>query len=386
MAHPLFITRRAALRRLTAGLGALALSACSLPTAPAQSTATTAPTNPASTATAIPAATETSAPIPTQTAEPTSATGGQPPVISKANLNGLSEQSFTVPVQPGHYIWLGPDVVLNGLPDPRPDLLLQAGPELHPIRLNPFGLGQPLPPLPLNGTEALAFAPDGSSVVIKDPTRTALFSLDGPIIRELPSPAEAYGASYSRDGRYLVITSAGHWEANVYDLAADPAAPPVVLTGFETAAPVYSVIVAPGGQVIAWHARARLVLQDVASGQMGAEVSYPDFINTYEFSPDGSKLALDVAGKLYIYSVPGLQELASLELAAGLSSLDWSPDGTLLAAAYNNGLQLWDSSTLEPLISLPGPNPYTGMAQFSPDGRYIATIHEDNLFGIWSTK
>lgn len=382
MKQPLRLSRRAALRRFSLGLGALALTACSLPTAQAQpATAQPPSVTPApATATSAPA-TETSAPVPSETAA-----GSQPPVISKANLSGLSEQSFGVPRQPEHYLWLSPAAQVLGLPEPRPDLLLQAGPYLDPILLNPFGLGQTLPPLPLNGTQPLAFAPDGTSVVIKDPTRTALFGLDGPILRELPAPADSYGANYSRDGRYLVIASASSLEASVYDLSADPSSPPVVLTGFEIAAPVYDVTIAPNGQWIGWHARATLRMQDVASGQMGAELNYTDFIGNIAYAPDSSKLALDVAGKLYIYALPGLQELASLDLAAGVFSLDWSPDGTLLAAAYSQGLEIWDGSTLEPLVSLPGPNPYTGMAQFSPDGRTIATVHENNVFGVWSVK
>lgn len=375
------------LRLLVSSILVISLAACIVPTAlpstptpPSTSTAVE-PTTAVPTQDITPEATATEA---AATVTPTVEQGGAP-VITRENLSGLSQQVIAVPEMVSNFLWPAADAPLPGAPDPRPDLLLQAGPVLHPILLDPIGLGQPLE-LPLNGTESLAFAPDATAMVIRDPSRTALYSLDGPIIRELPQPANLYGASFSSDGRYLVLTSADTWEANVYDLDADPASAPVTLTGFETAAPVYGVEAAPGGQLIAWHARATLHLQDLASGQMGAKLSYEDFITDFAFSPDGSKLALAAADNLYLYSLPDASEIAKLPLSGPLSALGWSPDGTLLAAGYAGGLSIWDGGTLEPLISLPGPNTFTGLVAFSPDGRYIVSMHDNNLFGVWKTQ
>ena len=361
-------------RLLLSCILAISLAACIVPTA-LPSTPT-----PASTSTVV----EPTAEVPTQTVTPEATATEAAPTVT-ATVEQGEAQVIAVPEMVANFLWPDETVPLPGAPDPRPDLLLQAGPVLHPILLDPIGLGQPLA-LPLNGTEALAFAPNATSMVIRDPSRTALFRLDGPIIRELPKPANLYGASFSSDGRYLVLTSADTWEANVYDLAADPTSEPVTLTGFETAAPVYGVDAAPGGQLIAWHARATLHLQDVASGQMGAKFSYEDFITDFAFSPDGSKLALSAGGFLYLYSLPDAAEIAKITLSGPLSTLGWSPDGSLLAGGYAGGLSIWDGGTLEPLISLPGPNTFTGSVAFSPDGRYIVSMHDNHLFGVWRTQ
>lgn len=355
----------------------LALAACIVPTALPNSP-TTAPSETAVVPTEAPP-TE-AVPTVTETVDQ-----NEPPVIIRDNLSGLSLQTLPVPEMVVSFLWPAADAPLPGAPDPRPDLLLQVGPVLHPILLYPPGLGQPLE-MPLNGTESLAFAPDASSVVIRDPSRTALYRLDGSIIRELPKPANLYGASFSRDGRFLALTSYDTWEANVYDLTADANAEPLTLTGFETAAPVYGVEMAPGGLVMAWYARATLHLQDVTTGQMGAKFGYEDFITTFAFSPDDSRLAVHAAGNLYIYGLPDANELAKITLSGPLSALDWSPDGALLAGGYAGGLSIWDGSTLEPLINLPGPNAFTGTVSFSPDGRAIVTMHENNILGVWKTQ
>ena len=311
---------------------------------------TTAPNvQPAPSETAAPTA--TTAPTVEPTLAPTEAptevpTPAPAQVITKANLSGLSEQTLPAPEPILAYIWPGPETPLPApQPSPYPDLLLASGPNLHPVKLDPPGIGQPLP-LPLNGTQPLAYSPTGAGVVVKDPTRTAFFRLDGPIVRELFAPTNSYSASFSRDGRFLVVTSADTWEANLYDLTADPASNPIKLTGFETAAPVYDVTIVPGGKTIAWHARANLQFQDVATGQMGTRLEYQDFIGNISYSPDGSKMALDVGGQLYLYSLPDATLIKQIPLASPLSSLDWSPDGTRIAGGSNSGLEIWDGANL----------------------------------------
>jgi hypothetical protein len=352
-------------------LAAVGLSACSLPAtrlAPSE-------TPQAATSTA-PIASETSTPPPPD----------QPALIGPHNLAGLAEHSLEVPAWVESFIWPAAQAALPGETlSPPPDLLLQADTDLYPLALNPLGLGNPLH-LALNGGRALAFAPDGSSLVVQDAQRTALFGLDGALLRELPHPAEVYGASYSRDSRYLVLTSASIWQANLYDLASQPAAPPVRLSGFETAAPVYAVEVAPGGESIAWHARATLHLQAVASAEMGARLNFQDFISSLSFAPDGSKLTLEAAGTLYLYNLPDGRELAKIGLSAPVHALDWSPDGRLLAAGYGRSLEIWDGASLAPLISLPAATSISGLVAFSPDGRWIASMRENNFVGVWSVR
>lgn len=306
-------------------------------------------------------------------------------LISRENLPLLMMQTFGVPEDVERFIWPGPRITLPGSPAPRPDLLLQSGSNLHPIKLDPISLDEPMW-MPLDGTEIAAVAPDGSSLVIQSFGRAAAYGLDGTLIRKLPIPVALNGANYSYDGQFLVVTSADRWEASIYDLSAGAGKKPATLTGFETNLPEYGVKITPDGKTIAWYAGANLQLQNVATRKMGLTFSFEGLINDFAFSPDGSRLALHVADTIYLFQLPDGTQLGKIPLASPLHSLGWSPDGNLLAAGQGRSLSIWDGHTLEPLISLPGPNSFTGLVAFSPDGHYIVTTHEGKQISVWKIK
>jgi hypothetical protein len=368
----------------------LLATACTGTVAPAQpSTITPAP---ADTATSIPAtatlaATDTIQPSPTvippteTPANPQPTAGSQPAVISAANVANLTSTPLTLPGYAQRALWPA------SMPEnyPKADLLVQVETTLQPVTVNPPALGQPIP-LPLNGTTLMDITRDASLLAVKDPSQFGLYTLAGQKTVTIDEP-NAYGASFSEDGKFIVVTTPDKWQADVYDTATGKEIN--ILTGFETAAPVYGVGIAPGGKAIAWIARATLEFQDVATGQMGAKFGFEDFIGATAFSPDGQKLALSVAGRLEVVTVPDGQQLAKIELSQPLRSLAFSPDGSLLAGAYGSTVQVWDTATWTPVATLTGDatsTTYLSLVSFSPDGRYLVSSDENNQLRIWSVK
>jgi hypothetical protein len=348
--------------------------------------------SPIPTTTAVATATLTASSTATPTVEPTTSATFTPeatqvplsPVITLENLSQLASMPLTLPEYPQRLLWVSPGVMLPTGLMPTPNLLAFTDSMMYPVSLNPPTAGQPVkiavPGRVLDYSSGLisaAAVPDSST------SQVVLYDLAGNPIVTIPDDA-AYGASYSPDGSLLAVTSQNELAVNLYNTASGQLVKK--LTGFQTAAPVYSVGIVPGNKTIYWIARATLEFQDVQSGQMGQKLNYQDFIVSEAFSPDGSRLVLCVSGKLLLYSVPDAQKLAEVTLSQPLTSISFSTDGRLLATNYGSGIQLWNAATLSPVTTLAGPNTSTGAVAFSPDGRYLVSQHENNVIDVWRVK
>jgi hypothetical protein len=306
-------------------------------------------------------------------------------VITASNLTRLVPHLLKLPEYPERVLWPKPGT--PAVPS-EVSILIQSGPSLYPIELNldavnPASLGRPIP-LPLNGNSIVAFAPDDSSLLVQEPGRLALYSVDGRLIREIDELDRTSYAVYSPDSTTLAITSQEEFATYVYGLDGSI----VKLEGFETAAPVYGVILGPQGKTLAWISRGTLQLHDVTAVQdgLGTRLDFTGFIGPVTFSPDGSRLALDVEGNLHLYRVVDGSLIAQLALDSPLSTLAFSPDGSILAANFRDGFQTWNGETLEPLVTLPGAGTGTLWTGFSPDGRLLLTLHNENELRLWRVE
>ncbi len=255
---------------------------------------------------------------------------------------------------------------------------------LVPIRLDPPAAGAPVQ-IKIPGN-AVFFSPDlsgAAAMAMGDKAQLTQFDLNGKPVHTYDVP-DPYGASFSPDGSLLAVTTANEMSILIYDVKTGQRV--TKLTGFQTAAPVYGAGILPGNQTAYWIARATLQLQAIGSGEMGQALSFEDFISQVQPSSDGSRLTIAVAGKLIVYQVPSLEKVAEISVSQPINALALSPDGKLLAAGYGSGIQIWDAATLTPVASLPGPNDFTGLVSFSPDGKALVSLHTGNVVNIWKVK
>jgi WD40 repeat protein len=300
--------------------------------------------------------------------------------ISAANAaNLIASDAIDLPEWPQKIVWPAQSLSLPGNPSPRPVVMTDSGPNLYPITANPTGIGAPIQ-IPLNGTQLMEFAPGGTSLVVQDPSQTGLFTIDGKKLWIIEQPQQPYGIDFSSDGKFLAATSTEKMAAVIYDVASGNKI--TELSGFETAAPVYSVLIAPGGKTTAWFARATLQFQDVGTGQLGNRIGFEEFIGSILYRPDGQELAVSAGDKLMLYDPQSSAQVALVTLSEPVRDLDFSPDGKLLVGIYGQSLQFWDGTNLTPITNLPLTTSLSQLS-WSPDGQLIVTVSDDQKLVFW---
>lgn len=164
------------------------------------------------------------------------------------------------------------------------------------------------------------------------------------------------------------------------------------ITGFETAAPVYSLGFNQDGTKLIFHSRANLQVIDLKSGELGGKASNEDFFSAYSLSPDTSTLAAvsaatidgEFAPAVLLYDAQSGKKLEQKKLGENEAmAIDYSPDGKLLATAVRNQLFILESATLKEVFQISTDDgDITGIA-FSPAGDALLTLHRDGLVTLW---
>jgi WD40 repeat protein len=163
------------------------------------------------------------------------------------------------------------------------------------------------------------------------------------------------------------------------------------LTGFQTAAPIYTAGYKGSNDTIVWKARATVQFQDIASGTMGATTSNEDFVGSYELSPDGKILASAAPRTINgaesfavtLWDVATGSEIKTIPFTDPDYGLDFSADGSLLAVGVGNNVQVIEVSSGKILANLSGHSAPVSLVAFSPDGKLLASTGQDNQLILW---
>ena len=159
------------------------------------------------------------------------------------------------------------------------------------------------------------------------------------------------------------------------------------LTGFETAAPVYAAIPGPKRGVLAWYARGKLQFQDISSSALGGELGYQDFIMGIAFNPDGEKTAVISGGLLQVINTSVQADVAAQDLIVAspetpVTAVAFSPDGALVAAGVGEDMLIWETAAWTQVATLPQGGAVR-LVSFSPDGRALVSVDDNNLLKSW---
>lgn len=243
------------------------------------------------------------------------------------------------------------------------------------------------------GNRIAAVAPDGKTAAVIDKDLKALSFVDtGLSITTLGSLVTDYtigNVSFSPDLRYIAVTKQESWEVVLYDFTTLEEVR--LLSGFETAAPVFDARFDDSSQWIVWHARGTIQLQEVETGRMNGIFSHEDFVSSYALSPDGMILASS-AGKIVdnemvpaimLWDTSTSAEIQTLTMSGPVNAMQFSPDGKLLAVAIGNDLQLWNAAGGTLLTRLTGHTDTILQVAFSPNQQTIASAGLDNQLLLW---
>jgi WD40 repeat protein len=194
-------------------------------------------------------------------------------------------------------------------------------------------------------------APDGRTVALASRTQgeTHLVALDDPARRVvLANQPEAWFATFSPDGHWVVTTSSGHSASMKEDVKIwDPST----------------------GKIV--HA------VDTGGAGMGA------------FSADGRRLVVNGGKGAQMIEVGTWA--AGLELSKEIRDVGvyptFSPDGNLLAFTFGETVRLFSADTIEPGAILEPPSPLSsGRLRFNADGSVLAVLGSDGSLQVWELK
>ncbi len=225
----------------------------------------------------------------------------------------------------------------------------------------------------------LDVAADGKAAVMND-LNTVTIVDTGPdsVLKTLTIDGSVRTATFSPDSKVLAVSLEDRIAAQLWDVDKGTMAQEV--SGFETAAPVYSVQFDSDGKNLIWLARARAQVQDLVTGQFGPSVSEADFFSAVALSPAEKVLATTGGGILTLWDLENGDNLDVYNLPATASNLAYSPDGKLLFIATGTGVIALHLPLLEPVTTMPGN--FRAVA-VSPDGDGLATISEDGVVALY---
>jgi WD40 repeat protein len=204
------------------------------------------------------------------------------------------------------------------------------------------------------------------------------------------TPDFQYGnINFTPDGNYLAVDSNDLIQVVFYDTVTGKRVKS--LSGFETAAPVYSAEFSPNGGYLIWISRGTAQPMLISDQILLPALSHEDFIAAVRMSHDNSMVATAAAGTLN----GTFQPLVTLWNAQNgtvlwqtgnvdyFSSLDFSEYDAFLAAGTMNEVVFYDVASGKELSRLVTGGHVINSLAFSPDGTSLITCSDDGIAEIW---
>ncbi len=222
----------------------------------------------------------------------------------------------------------------------------------------------------------------GSYVTKVDDTDFSVRHLsNGDLVKTVKTDAQFSNVVLNRDGSMAAVQRQDKIAVDLYQLPAGTLIKQ--LSGFETAAPVYSVRFTPDSKSLIWLARAQVQLQDIATGSFSPKIEHEDFVSGIAQRPGGNTLATGSGTSVFVWDTTTAASQQTLQQDGIVTGVTYSPDGSLMAVSSNSGLTFWDARTptYQKLSTLKGN--YRQLS-FSPDGTAVATADDTGQAEIWA--
>lgn len=230
------------------------------------------------------------------------------------------------------------------------------------------------------------FSPDGRLILITGPNGlVSLYDAGGAQIRSFKNPAPVRRARFDSTGALIVTAAAdGHariWKTDTGELERS------LHTG---ASPLLHASFSPDGELLVTTCRdgGALLWNPKTGERIGARIEHAAPINCADFSPDSKRLVTcSDDGTARLWKCPSGEDTAGImRHESGVRTARYSPDGRfIVTGSHDYKVHLWRAS-----LGLPAANnptlPNTGRltsAAFDRSGRRIITSSADGSIRIW---
>lgn len=246
------------------------------------------------------------------------------------------------------------------------------------------------------GIKKVAFSLDGrlaltaSSAYQKDAENKAILwdVASGRMLRSFERGGQGIkDVAFSTDGRRVLLLdefgdeSLGEWDAENGNPVRMYRVPLNGISAFAVSPDGRHILAGAYKRVILWDAQRSIELDSFQSHDSG--------VDGMAFSPDGKRL-LSVSDVALVWDTQRAAPVARLHSHVGpVSTLAFTPDGSKLATAatgFGNNIALWDLASGQMLRVFGGHGDTIKALKFSPDGRYLAALIDDDLVVQWTIE
>ena len=342
-------------------------SSTPIPTATVATTPQQTPTQASSSPTATPGSSTTATPGASTTATPaatgTPASGG---AITADNFGDLTSIAQTSVNAPQYMAWQQDGKLLVAS---RSDATL----------IDNTGATQTA--YTATGNEAIVgISQQGQIAVSSDMTTIQLHDLQGNTGATITAPSQFGSVDFSEDGTLLATSRLDQIAVDIWNT--DTGEMNQEVTGYQTAAPVYSATISPKNDKLIWHARADIQITDLGSGDMSPKMEHEDFVSVVSMNQDESMLATTWGTTATLWNPDTGERIHDLDQDGFAAAQVFVPDSNLIVVATANGLTLWNTQTFEQLGTIDLPD--VRQVAISDDGADVATIDQNGQVQIWA--
>lgn len=228
----------------------------------------------------------------------------------------------------------------------------------------------------------VTFSRDGNYLVTTSADKTAkLWSQNGALLRTFTGHrGEVWGVDMSQEGRFIATAS---WDNTVKLWKMDG----TLLTTFtQHNARVNNVAISPNGKTIASvGAGNRIILWKPDGTIIRILEGHRDEVWGIAFSPDGQTIASGSWDKtIKLWKLDGTLIRTLAGHSDRVNAVAFSPNGKILAsAAADSTVKLWRIEDGTELNTLRGHSDWVWSVAFSPDGEFIASGSWDKTLKLW---